>query len=269
MRRRMKIAFIGGGEIAEAIIKGMLRDKKVLPRDIIVSDIDARRLHYLQQKYKVKEAGENSAAADEGEVVVLAVKPQDMDKVMEEIKGSVKEEKLFISIAAGVDLSTLCRGLEHNVVVRAIPNLTAQVGKGITMWTATPNATEDQRERAKRVFATLGEEIFVSEERFIDMATAVSASGPAFILLILESLTEAAVRIGLPREMGRRLVTRTTIGTAYLVEESGVHPATLRNKITSPGGTTAEGLLCLEEGGLRALLIKAVSASFNKAKQRK
>jgi pyrroline-5-carboxylate reductase len=269
MNKRMRIAFIGGGEMAEAMIKGMLRGEEVPPESIIVSDIDARRLHYLQQQYGIRGAEKNSTAVDEGEVVVLAVKPQDMGKVMEEIKGNAKEDKLFISIAAGVDLFSLYQGLEHNIVVRAIPNLPAQVGRGITVWTGTPNVSEDQRERARYIFTLLGEEIFVPEEGFIDMATAVSASGPAFILLILESLIEAAVHVGLPWETGQRLVTETVIGTVYLMQESGLHPAALRNKITSPGGTTAEGLLRLEEGGLRALLVKAISASFNKAKDRK
>jgi pyrroline-5-carboxylate reductase len=268
MEKRMRISFIGGGEMAEAMIKGILRGKEVPPESIMVSDIDAGRLHYLQREYAISTTQKNFTAVSEGKVVVLAVKPQDMSKVMEEIKGKVKEDKLFISIAAGMDLFSLCQGLEHNVVVRAIPNLPAQVGRGITVWTDTPGVTEGQREEAKYIFTLMGEEIFVSEERFIDMATAVSASGPAFILLVLESLTEAAVHIGLPWEVGRRLVTETVIGTAYLMQESKLHPAVLRNKITSPGGTTAEGLLRLEEGGLRALLIKAISASFNKAKIR-
>jgi pyrroline-5-carboxylate reductase len=174
---------------------------------------------------------------------------------------------VVISIAAGITLDTLSKGLEHRVLVRAMPNMPAQISEGITVWTATDQVNKEQKEMARTVLAATGGEVYVSSEKYIDMATAVSGSGPAYIFLIMEALMDAAVHIGLPRTIAERLVTDTVIGSAMSVKLMEKHPAELRNVVTSPAGTTSEGLMQLEAGGIRTLLLEAVTAAFEKSKK--
>jgi pyrroline-5-carboxylate reductase len=203
---------------------------------------------------------------EKAEVVVLAIKPVSLRGVMAELKGLLQPEQVVLSIVAGASIATLCRGLDHKIVVRAMPNTPAQIGEGVTVWTTTSEVKEERQQEVRSLLSALGRQIYVSEEKYIDMATAVSGSGPAYIFLIIESLIDASVHIGLPRGLAQDLVLETISGAAHLVQKSAKHPAELRNLVTSPGGTTAEGLLQLEEGGLRALLAQAVIAGYEKAK---
>jgi pyrroline-5-carboxylate reductase len=261
----MKIGFIGGGTMGEAMIKSLLARRVAKPADVTVSDVSKARRDILQKEYRIKAVSDNKEAVKGAEVMVMAVKPQELSKVMGEMNG-VLSEQLVLSIVAGATLESLRDGLGHSCLVRAMPNMPAQIGEGITVWTATSEVNQKQNDMAQSILATLGKEIYVSSEKYIDMATALSGSGPAYVFLIIESLVDAGVHIGLPRDMAEKLVVQTVLGSARAVEATGKHPAELRNMVTSPGGTTTEGLLQLETGGLRSLLLKAVIAAYNKAK---
>ena len=260
----MKISFIGGGTMGEAIIKSLLAKGVAKPGDIVVSDVSKARRDVLK-KHGVKVVADNKEAAKGAEVVVLAVKPQELGKVMGELKG-LSPQQLVLSIAAGTTLESLQRGLKHSRLVRAMPNMAAQIGEGMTVWTATDGVTQKQKDMAQSILTATGKEIYVNSEKYIDMATAVSGSGPAYVFLVIEALVDAGVHIGLPREMAEKLVVQTVLGSARAVEVMGKHPAELKNMVTSPGGTTTEGLLQLEAGKLRSLLLQAVIAAYNKAK---
>ena len=261
----MKLGFVGGGTMGEAIIKSLLAKGAAKPSDITVSDVSEARRNVLKKKYGVKVVADNKGAVRGAEVIVLAVKPQELSKVLGEMNG-VSSQQLVLSIVAGAALEGLSQGLNHSCLVRAMPNMPAQIGEGITVWTATAEVNQRQREMAQSILAALGKEIYVSGEKYIDMATALSGSGPAYVFLIIEALVDAGVHIGLPRDMAEKLVVQTVLGSTRAVEAMGKHPAELKNMVTSPGGTTTEGLLQLESGGLRSLLLQAVIAAYNKAK---
>jgi pyrroline-5-carboxylate reductase len=261
----MKISFIGGGTMGEAIIRSLLAKGVAKPSDIVVSDISKARQDALKKKHGVRVVADNKEAVKGAEVVILAVKPQELGKVTGELK-KLSSQQLVLSIAAGATLESLQQGLGHNRLVRAMPNMAAQVGEGMTVWTAADGASQKQKDMAQTILAATGKEIYVSSEKYIDMATAVSGSGPAYIFLVIEALVDAGVHIGLPREMAEKLVVQTVLGSARAVELMGKHPAELKNMVTSPGGTTTEGLLQLEAGKLRSLLLQAVIAAYNKSK---
>jgi pyrroline-5-carboxylate reductase len=261
----MKISFIGGGTMGEAIIKSVLAKGVAKPDDISASDVSDARQDILKNKYRIKTTSDNKEAIKGTDVVVLAIKPQEMGKILAGLKG-ILSQQLVLSIAAGITLETLKEGLGHSMLVRAMPNMPAQVGEGMTVWTATSDASQKQKDMAQSILSALGKEIFVAGEKYIDMATAVSGSGPAYVFLVIEALVDAGVHIGLPRDMAEKLVVQTVLGSAKAVEVMGKHPAELKNMVTSPGGTTTEGLLQLETGGLRSLLLQAVIAAYNKAK---
>ena len=261
----MKISFIGGGMMGEAIVKSVLSNGVAKPADITASDVSQARRDILKKNYGIKAVASNKEAGKGAEVVVLAVKPQELGKVLGEMK-DLTSQQVVLSIVAGATLETIRAGLGHTRLVRAMPNMPAQIGEGMTVWTATAEVNQKQREMAQSILAALGKEIYVSSEKYIDMATAVSGSGPAYVFLVIEALVDAGVHIGLPREMAEKLVVQTVLGSARAVEVMGKHPAELKNMVTSPGGTTTEGLLQLEAGKLRSLLLQAVIAAYNKAK---
>ncbi len=262
----MKIAFIGGGNMGEAMLSAIL-DKGLSPSQAIsVSDIDEARRQHLEQKYGVAVMSDNRQAITRGDVVVLAIKPQNLVEVMAELSGQLNPAQLLLSIIAGARINTLCLGLSHGSVVRAMPNTPAQIGEGVTAWTATPEVTETQKGWASSILGAMGKEIYMDDEKYMDMVTAVSGSGPAYIFLMVEALVDAAVDIGLPRDVAQELVLETLLGSGRFIQRSGKPPAELRRMVTSPGGTTAEALLQLEKGGFSDLIRQAVSAAYNKAR---
>jgi len=263
----MKIAFIGGGNMGEAILSAILDKGLSSPQAIYVSDIDEIRRQHLEQKYGVVVLADNRVAVDRGEVVVLAIKPQNLAEVMAELKGQLKSTQLVLSIIAGVRIDTLCSGLNHGCVVRVMPNTPAQIGEGMSVWTATAEVNKQQREWTGSILSTIGKEIYVEDEKYLDMATAVSGSGPAYFFLFVEVLVEAAMHIGLPSDMAKELVLQTMLGSGHLMQKSDKEPAELRRMVTSPGGTTAEALLEFEKGGFASLVRQAVSAAYDKAKR--
>ena len=263
----MKTTFIGGGVMGEAIIKGIIANGSTMPRDIIASDINPERLSSLKQGYGIETSHNNRQAVEASDVVVLAVKPQNLKAISEELRGGLQPHQLVLSIIAGVTIATITNSLGHSAVVRAMPNTPAQIGEGMTVWTASSEVSQSQKEAAQSILAALGKEVYAPDEKYIDMATAVSGSGPAYIFLVMEALIDVAVDIGLPRDMAEELVLHTVLGAARLAQETGKCPKELREKVTSPGGTTEKGLLQLEQGDLRALVARAVIAAYERAKE--
>jgi pyrroline-5-carboxylate reductase len=261
----MKIAFIGGGNMGEAMLAALLAQGLSSPQDISVSDISQTRRQHLKQKYGVTVMADNRKALKNAGVIVLAIKPQNLAQVMTELKGQIKPTQLVLSIIAGAKISTLCQGLKHNRVVRAMPNTPAQIGEGMTVWAATKEVTRRQKKWAGSILGAMGKEIYVDAERYIDMATAVSGSGPAYFFLFVEALVAAAVNIGFSHETAQELVLQTMLGAGHLIQKSGKEPAELRRMVTSPGGTTAEALLEFEKGDFVKLVKRAVSAAYRKA----
>ena len=198
---------------------------------------------------------------------MLAIKPQNLAEVMAELNGRLTQKQLVLSIIAGTRIGTLRQGLNHNCVVRAMPNTPAQIGEGISVWTTTPQVTKTQKDWAGSILGAMGKEIYVDDEKYLDMATAVSGSGPAYVFLFVESLVDAAVDIGLPHDMAQKLVLETILGSGHFVQKSDKPLAELRRMVTSPGGTTAEALLKMEKGEFSELVKQAVGAAYNKAKQ--
>jgi pyrroline-5-carboxylate reductase len=263
----MKITFIGGGNMGEAMLSALLRKELAAPGDVAVADIKAERRDYLKEKYGVTVTDSNSHALAGAEVVVLAVKPQNLTGVMAELAGHLQPGQLALSIIAGARIAAIAAGLKHRSIVRVMPNTPAQIGEGVSVWTVTPQVTEPQKSLAAAILGAMGKEIFVDDEKYLDMATAVSGSGPAYFFFVMEALVEGAVEIGLNREVARELVLRTMLGSGHLLECSGREPAELRRQVTSPGGTTAEAIAYLEKGNFPRLLAGAVRAAYEKAKQ--
>jgi pyrroline-5-carboxylate reductase len=263
----MRIGFIGGGVMAEAIIKSIIAKKVAAAGEIIAGDISEPRRKHLVETYGIKATAVNNEVIDGTDCLILATKPQELSKVSQDLKGKLKPSQLVISIMAGINVDTLKTELSHDAIIRSMPNMPAQIGFGITVWTDSTNVSAEQKKIAQSILAAPGEEIYVKEEKYIDMATAVSGSGPAYIFMILETLTDAGVHIGMPRTLAEKLAIETTIGSAMTARITGKHPAELKNLVTSPGGTTTEGLLKLESGGLRSLILNAVISAYEKAKK--
>lgn len=252
--------------MGEAIIKGIIDQCLARVEDVIVTDALEKRRSQLNRQYRVTAEASNRDAAEQADLIVLAIKPASLPDVMRDLKGALSPEQLVLSIVAGASLADLSLGLDHLNLVRAMPNMPAQIGAGVTIWTGPGSLPEDLKERAASLLSALGKQIYVADEEYLDMATAVSGSGPAYVFLMIEALIDAAVHIGLPRDLARDLVLETFAGSTRLAQKSSKHPAELRNQVTSPAGTTTEGLLQLEEGGLRALLMEAIIASYRRAR---
>jgi pyrroline-5-carboxylate reductase len=263
----MKIAFIGGGNMGEAMIAALLEKKLASSGDICVADVSRERLDYLKGKYGVAVTGSNGEAVAGKDVIVLAVKPQSLPEVLAGLKGSVKASQLVLSIMAGVRINKIGDGLGHKRIVRSMPNTPAHIGSGVTGWTATSEVTFKQKDSARAILGAMGKEIYFDDEKYIDMVTAVSGSGPAYVFLLAESLIEAAVNIGLPREEAETLVVQMIFGSAKLLVKSGQPPVELRRNVTSRGGTTEAALKVFENGGFTGLVAEAVKAAYLRAKE--
>lgn len=261
----MKLSFIGGGKMAEAIIHGVIAGGLAAPSDIAIGEPVPERRAYLEQQFGVNAVADNRAAAANTDLVVLAVKPQDLGGVMQQLRGALSPEQAAVSIIAGAKMSTLTDGLRHSSVIRVMPNTPAQVGCGMSLWTCSEAVTNSARNQVQAALASIGQEIYVADEKYMDMATALSASGPAYVFLFVEALIDAGVYVGLPREMARTLALQTVYGSARLLQDTGRHPAELRDLVTSPGGTTAEALRVLEQQGVPAAVLAAVDAAYRKS----
>jgi pyrroline-5-carboxylate reductase len=260
------IAFIGGGVMAEAMIGGLLEGKLVTPEHVVAGEPHERRRAELEARHHIRTTVDNREAVRAAETVIFAIKPQMLTRVMPELKGSLRDGQLVISIIAGGRIATLSEGLNHKAIVRSMPNTPAQIGKGLTVWTCTSVVSEFQRKQAAVIFRALGKEVYVDDEKYLDMATAVSGTGPTYTFLVLEALIDAAVHLGFSRDVAHDIVIETMLGTILFAQKSGKHPAELRNMVTSPGGTSAEAIYQMEKGALRTVLSKAVWAAYQKSR---
>ena len=266
MLRQTKISFIGSGNMAEAMIKGLLNKDLVEASNLMVSDPLTDRLQDLEQQYRLKTTTDNRLAAQEGDIVVLSIKPQVLPHVLPELDGTVQDKSFVLSIMAGIPIKQISEGLHHRPIVRVMPNTPAMIGQGMSVWTSTPEVSEPQRKQAQLILQALGEEVEVQDEDHIDMATALNGSGPAYVFVFMEALIDAGVRIGFSRPVAQKIVLQTLQGSVALAKQSMTHPAELRNMVTSPAGTTAEALYQLEKGSIRTILSKAVWAAYQKSK---
>lgn len=269
MFRNRKIAFIGPGVMAEAMISGLIRTHVAQAEALIAAGPSVERLKQLQERYGIHTFTDNAEAARQADVVVLSVKPQRLDRVLTGLKGAIQPSALVLSIVAGASIDKISRGLGHKIIVRSMPNTPAQIGEGITVWTASEGVSEEQLEMTRRVLGALGEEIFVEEENYLDMATALSGTGPAYVFLFMEAMVDAGVHLGFPRRIAERLVAQTVRGSVdyYTHREDPVHLARLRNEVTSPGGTTAVALYYLEKAGFRTAISRAIWAAYVRSQE--
>jgi pyrroline-5-carboxylate reductase len=264
-----KIAFIGPGVMAEAMIAGLIRQSVASPDSLLASGPRLERGEELQEMYGIEPYTDNAAAARQADVVVLSVKPQRLERVMIGLRGAIKPSALVLSIVAGASIEKIGDGLGHKRTVRSMPNTPAQIGEGITVWTAAPEVSEDQHEMARQILGALGDEIFVEEEYYLDMATALSGTGPAYVFLFMEAMVDAGVHLGFPRRIAEMLVAQTVRGSVdyYQKRSDPVHLARLRNQVTSPGGTSAAALYYLEKAGFRTAISRAIWAAFERSQE--
>lgn len=264
MNETRTIALIGPGAMGEAIIAGLLRNGITSPEKILTAGPRLERLVELQERYGTRPYTDNRTAASQADVIILSIKPQRMTKVLPDLAGAIQPGALVLSIVAGATLQTLAEGLSHPAVVRSMPNTPAQIGEGVTVWTTAPSVTPEQQELACQILSALGHEVYVEEESYLDMATALSGTGPAYVFLFMEALVDAGVHMGLPRRIAEQLVQQTILGSVSYYEKNKIHTAQLRNQVTSPGGTTAAALYYLEKAGFRTALSRAIWAAYER-----
>jgi pyrroline-5-carboxylate reductase len=261
-----RLGFIGVGNMGEALVKGLIASKAASPAQIRVSARRAERVAELEKTYGVKGAS-NAEVARESDVLVLAVKPQILDRVLREISPDVTRDKLIVSVAAGVPIAAIERRLHPPMrIVRSMPNTPATVGAGATAIALGEHATDADLATAKTIFDSVGLTV-VLEESQLDAVTGLSGSGPAYLFLIIEALADAGVKVGLSRRASLQLAAQTVLGSAKLLIETGQHPGVLKDGVTSPGGTAIAGLHTLEAGGLRNVLMNAVEAATRRSRE--
>ncbi len=260
-----RVSFIGSGAMGEAMIKGMVAQGVVQAAHIMASDPVAARREQMQSQFGVSTTDTNLRAVQDADVVVLSVKPQILPRVLAELQGQIPPTALVLSIVAGVPIQTMQTGLAHDRIVRTMPNTPAQVGKGMTVWVATPAVTPEQRTQTQVILNALGEQVMVEDEHYLDMATGLSGSGPGYVFLLIEAMIDAGVQIGFSRADAQKIVLQTIDGSVELVRSTGLHPAELKNRVTSPAGTTAAGLFELEQSGVRAAILRAVEAAYRRS----
>jgi len=269
MKNDTNIAFIGPGVMAEAMIAGLINQKVVPSESIIASGPSAARVDELGQRHAIRMETNNATAVEDANVVVLAVKPQRLDHVLVDLRGSIKSSALVVSIVAGATIEKIATGLDHDVIVRSMPNTPAQIGEGITVWTAAEAVSDAQKETARKILAAFGDEVFLDEERFLDMATALSGTGPAYVFLFMEAMVDAGVHLGFSRRVAEILVAKTIRGSVdfYSNPDDPLHLARLRNQVTSPGGTSAAALYYLEKAGFRTAISRAIWAAYERSRE--
>jgi pyrroline-5-carboxylate reductase len=259
------VAFIGAGVMGEAMIKGLLNKELISQTRIIAADPHLDRLKELKQRYDITITTQNAEAVAQADLIVLSIKPQVFGKVADDLTNIVKPDAFVLSIVAGATIASIAQQLSNSHVIRAMPNTPGQIGQGITVWTASPNVNQHQREQAQLMLGALGEEVYVNDEHDIDMATALNGTGPAYVFMFMEALIDAGVHLGFSRRESERLVLQTMRGSVEYALQSGVHPAQLRNQVTSPGGTSAAAIYELEKGGIRTVIADAVWAAYRRA----
>ena len=271
MLTNKKLGFIGGGNMAEALVKGLVATPSIEADNIILSDPVTERLEYLQNEYSVKTTINNRELVKISDILIVAVKPQVIKGVLAEVADLLDSNKLIISVVAGLPISFIENILDPSgekkiSVARTMPNTPALVQEGMTAICFSSQVSKVNVEVAQYIFKAIGETVTI-DENSIDAVTGLSGSGPAYILMVIEALSDAGVKVGLSREISNKLTMQTVLGTAKLVRDSGKHPGELKDMVTSPGGTTIAGLHKLEAGGLRNTLINAVEAATKRSKE--
>jgi len=258
------IATVGSGVMAEAIIAGLLRGGLVEPGQIVASHPREDRREALEHEYGIRTVAANADAVRDADIILLGIKPQMLERVGRDIGPELRRGQLVLSVMAGATTAAMVGILGHDQVVRSMPNTPARLGKGMTVWYATPGTTADQRAQAAALLGALSVQIEVDDAKMVAMATAVSGTGPTYVFLVMEALIDAAVHLGFPRHVAHDLVIETLEGSTLFAKQSGMHPAELRNMVTSPGGTSAAALHELERGRLRTVMSEAVWAAFRR-----
>ncbi|MGA2781586.1 MAG: pyrroline-5-carboxylate reductase [Smithella sp.] len=267
MLKGKKIAIIGGGKMGSIIAQGLIAHKIIPAKDIIVTDIDAARLDFLHSSLKVKVSHNNEKAAKSVDIIILAVKPQNMAETLKEISSAIDKSKVVISIAAGITTNFIEKSLTKGTrVVRVMPNTPALIGEGAAAVAKGRCAKSTDVKLTRAIFNAVGISVEIGE-KLMDAVTGLSGSGPAYCFLIIEALIDAGEQMGLPRDLAAKLAMQTMLGAARLCLQSDKHPAQLREMVTSPGGTTVAGLKALEEGKIRATIISAVEAATRRSKE--
>lgn len=261
------VATVGTGVMAESMIAGLLSGQQLSPQQVVASHPRAERRAALERRFGIRTTESNAEAVGGADTVVLAIKPQMLRRVGSELARVLRPEQLVISVLAGATTTALRNALRHDAIVRAMPNTPAQLGKGMTVWYATPQVREPQRQVSAALLGALGREIEVEDEKFVSMATAVSGTGPAYVFLVMEALIDAAVHLGFPRHIAHDIVIETLLGGTLFAQASGDHPAQLRNMVTSPAGTSAAAIHELEKGRLRTVLSEAVWAAYRRTEE--
>jgi pyrroline-5-carboxylate reductase len=261
------IGLIGSGAMGEAIIAGLLRNQVTSPESIHASGPRQDRADDLASRYGIKTSTDNLKAVANCAVLILCVKPQKLEKVLAGLQNCIPESAVVLSIVAGASLDLLSKNLDHPAVVRAMPNTPAQIGRGITVWIGSPAVSTGQVELVRQILSALGPEIQVEEESYLDMATALSGTGPAYVFMFLEALIDSGVHLGFPRRIAEQLVVQTLLGSVEYYAQQKLHPAALRNQVTSPGGTSAAALYYLEKAGFRTAISRAVWAAYERSQE--
>ena len=259
-----RIAFVGAGVMAESMIAGLLKGALVSADNVVASHPREDRRQRLEERFGIATTESNRDAAHGADLVLLTIKPQVLQAVMRQLSGTLSPQQVVVSVIAGAPIDVLVSGLSHQSVVRVMPNTPAQVGQGMSVWSTTPGVTDTQRLRVQAVLRALGEELWVEEEKYVDMATALSGTGPTYVFLMMEALIDAGVHMGFPRRIAEQIVLQTVSGSVAFARDSGKHMAELRNMVTSPGGTSAEAIYQMEKGGLRTVLSRAVYAAYQR-----
>lgn len=263
----VRVAFVGSGVMGEAMLAGLLAQGLVDPDQLVASHPRADRRTQLVQRYDISVRESNLEAAQDADLVVLTVKPQVLAPIMRQLSGQLREDQVVISILAGTTFNKLRSGLDHEALVRVMPNTPAQIGQGMLVWTSTPAVSETRIAQVRGVLGALGKELWVETEKYVDMATALSGTGPTYVFLMMEALIDAGVHMGFPRRIAEEIVLQTVSGSVEFARDSGKHMAELRNMVTSPGGTSAEAIYQMEKGSLRTIYSKAVYAAFQRTQE--
>ena len=267
MLRNKQIGIIGAGNMAEALVRGLLHPAGVVaPKHLSVSDISEERINFLRNTYGINTFHDNTTVIKPAEIVILAVKPQIVPKVLQEVAKFVDEKKLVISVAAGVKISAIQEVLKPTRVVRVMPNIAALVHAAITAMSPGKYATETDVQITREIFNAVGDTVVV-EEKLMDAVTGLSGSGPSYVFHIINALADAGVKVGFSRDVAQKLAIQTLYGSAKMALETGEHPMKLRDMVTSPGGTSITGVHALERGGLTATLIDAVEAATKRSQE--
>jgi pyrroline-5-carboxylate reductase len=265
MLKDLKIAVIGAGVMGEAMIGGLLKQELVAPDQIVATEPRPERREEMARRFGIRVTDDNAEAAHWAQVAIFSIKPQSLPRVLPELRGALRDGELVISILAGTPLRAFVEGLGHQAVVRAMPNTPAQIGQGMTVWAPSAAVSEQQRGWARTILGSFGREMQVDDETYLDMATAINGTGPAYVFTVLEAMIDAGVHLGLPRYMAEELAQQTMLGSVMYAMQSGKHAAELRNAVTSPGGTTAAAVYELEKGGLRTVLSDAIWAAYRRS----